>query len=341
MIMSMSYFNLLNNDIVRYCILPKLDLRDQYFLYRARCVDYLTIVELMKTKIKTSDTVTTFIENYGGFLSGSSLLKMISDEPWESEDTDIYIEATRYADVMKYIIDNKFRHRITDELELPYAKAKYTKYIDRIITLSADDNIVQLIVIKDIDIETFILKAFDFTILKNYYRYNGKYVLDVNHLDDIVRRRLVFDVDALSYMQRETDVGYKNLTPDTYVIFERIEKYVRRGFKINLGDVHKDAKCLQKLIMGNDIKCYVYNKGSIYITPTGEVLPEDYKGLRTPCNIDCWLSSFFEVAHKHIHIVSKDRVNCIMEMNDVSLMRHHEPHLCLSDSDVIIYPLNT
>ena len=332
----MSYLDLLNNDIIQYCLLPKLSLRDQYFLCEVEYVEYLMILEVAKSKIKISDVVTTFIKDYGGFLSGSSLLKMINDESWESADFDIYIEATKYADILTYITDNKFEHQITVELEIPYAKAKYTKYIDRIITLSLLK--IQLILIKDIDIKTFILNAFDFTILKNYYYHDGKYILNINHFDDIISRKLVFDIDALSYIQPDLKAGYMDSQPDTYVTRERVEKYVRRGFKVNLGDLHEDIRCLQKIFIGENRKCYIYEKSNPVVcrTITGEALPESYKGLRIPCTNSCVLTSFFEVKHDHMHIVSKDKVNNIIDKYDISSMRDSESSIWLSDSDIVI-----
>lgn len=325
----MNYLKLLNNDIWRYHILPKLKLKDQYILHERGYVEYSLLMEVIKTKIKISDVVNKLIKEYGGYLSGSSLLKMINDEPWDSNDIDIYVN--NLSDIIKYIKYNGFEYKTSVEHSVLYAKAKYTKYIDRIITLST--NGIQLIVIKDIDIKQFILNAFDFTILKNYYYYHhGKYILTINHFDDIISRKLVFDVDALNYLQPEFSIGYKDVPANTYVTRERIEKYISRGFKVDLGDIHEDAKCLQHVFMGENIKCYkCYVEGSNGIrTLDGETL--DTKFIKIPCQKECWVRSCFKTKHRHIHIIKQEEITKLLTKKI-----HHGAIVDISSSDVVIF----
>lgn len=215
----------------------------------------------------------------GGFITGSFIIQCILDEEWDDSDIDIFVAKSEgmtknmnpLSNINKFFDKHKFKFINYDNLSygndinsgnnitfIRNYKIKQKKI--QIINTSLDKG----------ELEKFILREFDFDIVKNYYSVdNNQNKLVITNLYQIQARELVWRYygnftssikRGLRYKKRGFNITDQIDIIQTYKIF--LEKYVNikvgRGRCVN--SYYSPEHHFKKYIYETDVDIKKYNK---------------------------------------------------------------------------------
>lgn len=268
---------------------------DPFYLHTKRII-CKRILEKLKDIFRTDYNIfIIFLKESGALISGSFILQIICGAKWMMSDIDIYIKEKNRAILEKLIKDlGMTESKKLNKTWLNYDETIRTDKKLKILDMLYDNRDIQFIITEDP--KKFIDEDFDIDICLNYFYYNKEEYFDIyiyNYLAILTKRM--------------------NILNETK--YDRINKYVCRGFKLNFNVNY--LKYLEYKInllhsIGNlRISTKIIDdKGFfIYLSPNEVNLAEYYK-LNTCAFQDCIIDKFFDKVN-HIHIIKNGQIDYI------------------------------
>lgn len=184
-------------------------------------------------------------------LSGSSILELISNEDWKSNDLDIYISLSKINDIhdlkdlLYYLLSNyendytySTKYSINEALELiistlekkvynnitlnpAYTTEILNNYLKFYLDFLNENQKIELIFIS-CDIKTLLLNTFDYDIVKNYWSENKVYTYNYYNIQNKI---------ACMTLKHFITIILKNEKIFDHFL-KRYLKYTKRGYKL-------------------------------------------------------------------------------------------------------------
>lgn len=292
-----------------------------------------------------------FMIKYDIKISGSFILETILNESYDG-DIDFYINTQLFPLNDANLNDPKAIVSPADEefSKFGETRSRHMRYTDLTDKETASLGILFIndvylsnkkisLIFIDSDLTEHI-KKYDFNIVRNIFSYNyqaKRFILDIENLKDIYNGQMRVNLEA------------------NRLIGDRIDKYSKRGFKINNTDNVEIGKVLSLILSnyevairskeGRKIVLRSISKFDQSFIEGGEIAD----GIIVKCNEkECYLKTLFVKETSHIHIVNhrvlKDHCNYsrneIHSSRNINLMKRPIVEISMAISDVIIGDVN-